>query len=205
MELWDTIKKTIQMKYDIQIDREILDSMPWIPLVFRITEIMKIYLNKDLRKLDFESEELFSPKMFSIDVCETIAEVVFNPCLDYLMKISDNYFNKSKRSTWYIKTGESGIIANGLLQKAVYSAENIYGEHSLKTIPYLLNLAKSSFDIHCEQGRPEGSLWNKCKGVNEDKYSAESRFFYNKVINTYRKNKILYHKDMIDCYEGLAC
>lgn len=35
---------------------------------------------------------------------------------------------------------------------------------------------------HCEKGRPEFSLWNRCANIKEDTYSGEARFCFNRII-----------------------
>lgn len=122
-------------------------------------------------------------------------------CVDDLL---DKYEKKCEKSSWNIRTGALGKFCNTLAEKVAYMSEQIHEEFTLKTLPYILKLAKNSENRHIENGAKEQSSWNKCRGIDEDKFSAQARFYYNKVIKTHKDNEIFYDWRLIDTYEGLA-
>lgn len=194
LDLWDEITKLVKLKFDITVTRSILDNISLIPLSWRIMECLNAFVLKDFKDLDFQEEEIFLPTDFKFEVCETIGEFSFCPGLDYMESIVSDYEKKCEKSKWNIRTGVTGKFSNLLAEKVTFLAEHIHGDLNIKTAQYLLQKAANGETRHIENGRPEQSIWNKCRGVDEDKFSASARFYYNKVVKTFGRSGIHYHR-----------
>lgn len=66
----------------------------------------------------------------------------------------------------------------------------VFGESSIKTIPYLFNLAASAEKKHQEKGRPEFSSWNRSAKISDDKHSSVARYNLNKIISISAENVV---------------
>ena len=83
-------------------------------------------------------------------------------------------------------------------------AEFIFGEYHQTTGKVCKEFAQHLEQRHAERGRPEYSRWNKCYNISDDTLSADSRFYYEKALQSLRRSKFVDQVEIAECLIGLA-
>jgi len=202
--IWQLLTDLIYNKFEIRIEKEILQSVHLPALIHRTTQIMNLQASKikgyDLNDdnpflvSDFKSQQPYHVKM----------KTLYSLSVDFLLTRAREKDQMGKRTKWFLIGGPERKEATEFYRKAAVISEYIYGEASKECGDAYKEFAAHLESRHAEKGKMEYSQWNKCANVPEDELSLESRSYYHRAINIYKHHYGDYDPIIAECLLSLA-
>eukprot|EP00743_Colponemidia_sp_Colp-15_P010245 GILK01011263.1.p1 GENE.GILK01011263.1~~GILK01011263.1.p1 ORF type:complete len:1014 (+),score=191.11 GILK01011263.1:62-3103(+) len=203
MTIWDYITDLVHKKFNITIDKDVLNKIHRGGLVLSIAEKLNIKLHR------YQAFDFVSANPFDVSDLQSIMPIAkgFNsraPSLELALESARTLDARGKRSLWYLAGGSERTQATRLFREAVVIAETIFGVSSIQLVDTLKEFADHLESRHQERGRPEFSRWNRCHNVDEDALSVEARSVLTRAIKLVEAERGPYDVDVADCYVSLA-
>jgi len=194
----------IYNKFEIRIEKEILQSVHLPALIHRTTQIMNLQASK-IKGYDLNDDNPFSVSDFkSQQPYHVKMKTLYSLSVDFLLTRAREKDQMGKRTKWFLIGGPERKEATEFYRKAAVISEYIYGEASKECGDAYKEFAAHLESRHAEKGKMEYSQWNKCANVPEDELSLESRSYYHRAINIYKHHYGDYDPIIAECLLSLA-